>query len=346
MKMTKFITILLSCVLIISTFAGCRKINGDMSSGELSNTSSIIYGIVDIVESENSSDIQSADADTASSDSSQSSSSNDNTTSSNDSDTNSSSNVSSIFTENIVSVGGGDNSDGSDEDGPVTFIEPDESGNTNTEIKEYNGQTFSTVPDEKTGEVKTVSIAANGSVFYKIMGVSNKNLTINSPDAYVVYNGTTYTAKNGVVSFTVVSDELSSAQILFEIGNKGSKAQGFTVKFTSPKGSWDNKEVISALGEEITVTVQAGDTDGYWWKYVATKDCTLKFYLLSGTDNGILSVTNNRSMANRSTDIDDELKSDSTGKYVELKVEAKDEIVINIGSKKSDTTNTFTLMIK
>lgn len=342
MKMTKFITLLLSCVLIISTFAGCRKINGGMSSGDLSNATSTVYGIVDIVESENSSDIQSADADTTSSDSSQGSSSDDGTASSGDSDANSSSNVSSIFTENIVSVGGdGNSSDGDDEDEPVTFIEPDESGdtdsNSNPEETGYNGQTFSTVPNDKTGNVKTVTIAAGGSVFYKIMGVSNKILTINDSNAYVVYNGTKYSANNGVLSFTVVSDELSSAQILFEIGNKGSKAQGFTINFASPKGSRDNPEEIDSVENTFTTNIAEGNQQGYYYSYAATKNGKIRFYIISDTKSGMLSVDKiiNPKLGvvqqrNSTETEEDYVKTDKNGTYIEFDVKSGDQFTITV----------------
>ncbi len=330
----KIISISITLIIILSTFAGCRKVNGDMSSGNTSDITSTVYDIVDVIENENS-EIESTDDTT--SDETQSTESDNNSTVTSDEN---------IFTENVVSVGGDDNK--ADPDAPLTFIDSETTGSTATDTsKGYDKITCSTSPDSKTGNVVTVLIAANGSVTYKIDRVVNKILTINSSSAYVVYNGTKYEAKNGVVSFVVAaSDKLSSDQIVFEIGNNSSKPESFTVNFASPKGSWDNKEQIDALNKEISVTLEKDDQDGYWYKYKATKDGTLKFYLLSGIDDAILMVTNNKSFAQRSSEIDDELNLDNTGYYLELQVKVNDEIVINVASKSTNTQNSLTIMIK
>lgn len=345
MKFKKNITVSLAFLLILSTFAGCRKINGDMSSRNTSDLTSTAYGIVDIVENNNS-ELESIDSELASSDVQSTVSDNSGSSSLNFDNSNSNTTSSDIFTENVVSVGDGDNQ--ADPDAPLTFIDSESGSSTVTDTtKGYDNITCSTSPDAKTGNVVTVLIAANGSVTYKIDRVVNKILTINSPNAYVIYDGTKYEAKNGVVSFVVVADhKLSRDQITFEIGNSSSKPESFTINFASPSGTWDNKKVITDIGKEISVTLDAGDEDGYWYKFVPTKSGTFKFYLLSGTDTGILMVTNNRNSAQRSSEIEDELKSDSTGVYLELQVEKGDEIVINVGARKSDTKTTLTIMIK
>lgn len=343
MKFNKIFSIIISLILILSTFSGCRKINGGMSSGNASGFSSNVYGIVDVLE-DNESDLESVisdiDSNDAQSTDSNTGSSYSNSSSNGTSSTSTGSTDSSIFTENVVSVGDGGNPDNNDDDdGPLTFIEPD------PEIPQDKGP-FATAPD-KDGNVITVDIKAGNSVYYKISRVSNKILTINNPNAYVIYNDTKYEANGeGVVSFLVETDLMMSERILFEIGNKGSKTESFTINFASPSGTWDNKKVITDIGKEISVTLDAGDEDGYWYKFVPTKSSTFKFYLLSGTDTGILMVTNNRNSAQRSSEIEDELKSDSTGVYLELQVEKGDKIVINVGARKSDTKTTLTIMIK
>lgn len=318
-------------MLILSTFAGCRKINADTSSGNISDLTSTVYDIVDIVESDDD-DTESVNSDT-NSDISQSndSSSNESTNSDNNSSSTSSNN---IFTENIVSVGDDDNNANSD--GPATFIEPDEDGNvTNTEITEYNGQTLATAPDNKTGNVITVPIAAGGRVYYKIRGVSNKILTIKNANAYVIYNGVRYDAVGGVVSFVVVSDELSSAQILFEIGNKGSSAESFTINFTSPKGSRENPDVINSIDEDFTINIPEGAEQGYCYKYIATESGKIRFYILSDAEKGQLSIDKiiDKKLQvvqqrNTTETEEDYVKTDETGTYVEFDVKKGDEFSI------------------
>ncbi len=340
MKFSKIINITLCFVFIITTLVGCRKINGGVSSGDLSYLSSDNYAIVDIVEND-SSDIESVDSDTNSNGTQSNASGNGTTTSSNNSDTSSSSVSSDIFTQNVVIVGGNDNE--VDPDAPQTFIEPDDNGNINTEITVYNGQTLATSPDPDTGDVVTPLIAAKGSVYYKIKGASNKNLTIKDADAYVIYDGTRYDAQNGVVSFTIASNELASAQILLEVGNKGNSDKSFTINFSSPKGTISNPEAIDSIdGGTFTVTIEEGNQQGYFYSYVASKNGKIRFYILSDAQIGKLAVSkivdnsdpNNPITANGDTTCIEETKylktvSNSSGTYIEFDVKKGDEFKIN-----------------
>lgn len=327
MLIKKTISLFLLIIFVLSAFVGCNDVSDDASSSITTSTSSDVYNVDDDKTESNDN------------------TSGDNITSSEEIDSNvDSSDISSeiIPSDNTVSVG--DSEDDVEEDAPPTFIEPDEENNsstnsnsseiTNVDDVGYNGVTLSTAPNYKTGNVTTVKIAANGSVTYKIRSVSNKYLTINSSHAYVVYNNKKYEAKNGVLSFFVESDKLASDQIVFEIGNKGTSAESFVINFASPIGSMDNKEKISTIGKEITTSIAEGEEAGYWYQFKATKAGTIKFYLLSGTDIGMLTVTNNRNSAQRNTDIEEEIKSDSTGKYIELtNVEVGDEIDITLAAK-------------
>lgn len=340
MFIKKTISLFLLIIFVLSAFAGCNDVSDDASSSITTPTSSDVYNVDDDKTESNDN------------------TSGDNITSSEEIDSNvdSSDTSSEIFpSDNTVSVG--DSEDDVEEDAPPTFIEPDEENNsstnsnsseiTNVDDVGYNGVTLSTAPNYKTGNVTTVKIAANGSVTYKIRSVSNKYLTINSSHAYVVYNNKKYEAKNGVLSFFVESDKLASDQIVFEIGNKGSSAESFVINFASPIGSMDNKEKISTIGKEITTSIAEGEETGYWYQFKATKAGTIKFYLLSGTDIGILTVTNNRNSAQRSTDIEEEIKSDSTGKYIELtSVEVGDEIDITLAAKSNGSIKYPAVTIK
>ena len=340
MFIKKTISLFLLIIFVLSALVGCNDVSDDASSSITTPTSSDVYNVDDDKTESNDN------------------TSGDNITSSEEIDSNvDSSDISSeiIPSDNTVSVG--DSEDDVEEDAPPTFIEPDEennsstnsnsSGITNVDDVGYNGVTLSTAPNYKTGNVTTVKIAANGSVTYKIRSVSNKYLTINSSHAYVVYNNKKYEAKNGVLSFFVESDKLASDQIVFEIGNKGTSAESFVINFASPIGSMDNKEKISTIGKEITTSIAEGEEAGYWYQFKATKAGTIKFYLLSGTDIGMLTVTNNRNSAQRNTDIEEEIKSDSTGKYIELtNVEVGDEIDIILAAKSNGSIKYPAVTIK
>lgn len=341
MKSNKFIILSLITVLVFSLFAGCRKMGDAELSSNNSDVSSMVYDIVDVIEDNNQS--------------TSSTELNENVEQDNQSDTlDSDSNTSSINSQvnNIVSVGDGDTV--SDPDAPATFVDPDSSVEPDPETDAYNNATFTTSPKAKTGDVTTVKIAANGSVFYKIRSVSNKILTIKNTNAYVVYNGTRYDAKNGIVSFTVVTDELSSAQILFEIGNKGSKPESFTINFASPLGSSDNPEVIEAINDDFSVSIKKDNQQGYYYKYIATQEGKIRFYILSDANKGKLDTSKivgytdrgDPISANGVTNCLEETKylitkKDESGTYIEYDAKIGDQFTVIAGqvdTKSSETT--------
>ena len=128
----------------------------------------------------------------------------------------------------------------------------------------------------------------------------------------------------------MVEDAQASDYVLFEIGNNSSSAKSFTIIFSSPTGSWDNKTVAS-MNTNITVNLSAGDSDGHWYKYIAERTGKLRFYLLTSPDSNDMKVTNNSNSAQRSIEANGEV--DSQGTYVEIEVRQGDEIVINVAAK-------------
>ena len=327
MKLNKLIILSLITVLAFSLFAGCRKIGDETYSSCTSDLSSTVYDIVDVIE-----------------DTSDNAQLEDNTTSSENQESGDTDNTSNINSErmpdNIVIVGDNESSDNTNEESlPPTFIEEDDNNTSNdsgTATEGYSGKTFATSPNEN-GKLVTVKIAPNSSVYYKINRVANKVLTINSPNAFVVYNDNKYTAKNGVLSFFVESDLLASDQILFEIGNSGSQKESFTIQFKSPVGSRDNPEVLNNVGENISKKIEAGNDQGYSYSYVANKDGKIRFYILSDATKGKIAVDKIinpklQVVLQRTTDDsgEDYLKKDSIGTYIEFDVVSGDKFTITV----------------
>ncbi len=313
----KLFAIILSVVFILSTFAGCRKLNGEMSSGNTSDISSTAYSIVDIVENE-SSDIESTDG--ASSD-------NQNTVSSSDSG-------------NTVT-----SSDGGVESTVTSVVEP--TITVNPDGDEIYGEGSEATPYEDTPNadnqtVTTVSIPAGKSVFYNIYRVGGRILTINSSNVYVVCDGTKYTAQNGVLSFKVV-DALASDAVAFEIGNTGTSATTFSIKFTDVKGSFENPEKVDKIGNKITTSLKEGDEVGYYYEYVAEQSGELHIYLNETTDTAkdfALMVQNNKDGSGNTATVqmtnDDDLTSTDDENYeIKLDVEKGDIIRIHLAVVKS-----------
>ena len=167
----------------------------------------------------------------------------------------------------------------------------------------------------------TVTISAGKSVYYGIYRVGGMILTINDANAYVVCNDTRYEAVNGVVTFTV-PDAMANETVSFEIGNKGGANASFKIVFSNVAGSYMNPTVINNL-ESRSISLEKGNETGHYYKYIAEKTGTIRFYISATPKDGDIKVTNNNTMAQRSFDGDDS----GTG-YIELKVTAGDEIMI------------------
>ena len=89
------------------------------------------------------------------------------------------------------------------------------------------------------GSFNTVKIPADQTVFYKIYSVSGTVLTIESADAYVVYNGQTYEAENGAVSVALAADT-ENKPVPVQIGSRSAEQTSYTVSFTWPMGTLNN----------------------------------------------------------------------------------------------------------
>ena len=300
MSFKKVIIFLLTTSLFLMTLVGCKK-SVDNSSSNVSENSNAVYGSVDIEDNNNS---QTGSDDTV--------------------------------TDNTSSVVSEDSSISESTDTSSSTVS-DPNINTNAYGKEIFGSgtkedPFLDFPDADKHSVNTLNIPAGKSVFYNISRVGGRIFTINDANVYVVCDGTKYTAKDGKVTFKVV-DALASDAVAFEICNTSSTDKSYTIVFTDLEGSMANPTVIKNFTEKITLNLLEGDEKGYFYKYVATKDGTLKFYLLSGTDKGILTATNNSNSAQGSTEDEADKKTDENGTYLELEVKSGDEIIINTGSK-------------
>ena len=176
--------------------------------------------------------------------------------------------------------------------------------------------------------VRTLPIQPGTSMFYNIYRVGGMDLTIMADGVYVVYEGVTYTAENGVLTLHV-DNALASTPILFEIGNTGTEACSFSLMFVSPLGSMSNPEIKEDMTADSVVSLEEGNEIGYFYRHVATQDGTIRFYL-SATANSVIVVTNFRSYAQRSSGESEDV--DEQGRqYFDITVQAGDELSINMG---------------
>lgn len=176
----------------------------------------------------------------------------------------------------------------------------------------------------------TVEIAAGKSVYYGLYRVGGKYLTIEDANAYVIYDGKKYEASNGKVSFQV-GNALASDMVMFEIGNKGTSAATFTLKFVNLSGSYANPEQISSVANQ-NKSLEKGNETGHYYKYVAEKTGKLRFYIDSASKECELSVTNNATSMNRTFEAD--AITDANGKTcIEVEVAQGDVIMIHLCAK-------------
>lgn len=177
--------------------------------------------------------------------------------------------------------------------------------------------------------VTTIAIQPGTTVYYGIYGAGGLGFTINHPDAYVIYNGARYDAQNGVVSF-VVGTAMANEAVYFEIGNKGVTETTFTINFTNQVGSRQNPHTLGSIAS-VSKSLMEGDSVGYFYKYIAEQNGTIRFYIVSATEQAELSVTNNSTMVNRTFEDEEFVKTDAEGnKYYEVEVTKGDELIIHL----------------
>ncbi len=178
-------------------------------------------------------------------------------------------------------------------------------------------------------EFTTVEIEPNYVANYNLYGVGNMVLTINSADAYVVYEGTPYEAVDGVVTVQL-GTAFRGAPIEIQIGNSGDSTTTFDVTCEIPLGAYENPEVVADISE-ITTDLAAEDEDGYHYSWTATEDASLEFKVNSntaGTPDVIVYNLTTGQMLTLSADGTDE---DGDGVYtMAMDVAAGDEFIIQV----------------
>lgn len=114
-------------------------------------------------------------------------------------------------------------------------------------------------------------------------------LTIDNEDAYVIYNGKTYEAKNGVVTVSGIQSQYTNSPVEIVIGNKGTAEATFDVKLSHPAGTQSNPYKLK-LGT-FTTKLEKGNEMGAFYSWTATKSGTFTITLDSATNNANVGIT-------------------------------------------------------
>lgn len=125
-----------------------------------------------------------------------------------------------------------------------------------------------------------VTVGANGVEYVEAYKVNGMLLSIEDPDAYVVYNDKTYEPENGVVSLIVDSGD-TFTPVKFGVGNKSDAEKTFKVKFSFIPGTAGAPFELG-LGD-VTVSVEAGNSQGVYYTYVAEMTGTITIQCKSAT---------------------------------------------------------------
>lgn len=174
-------------------------------------------------------------------------------------------------TTNVPS--GGDNSDTENNGGETVALTVEDPGTQSNAYTESLGN----CPDE----VNTVSIPAEGTIFYNIYQADGTILTIEDENAYVIYDGKTYKSQNGLVTVDF-QDVAAEGPISLQVGNASAGARSYSMKFAEPVGTASNPEVLTSI-DEIKVSIAAGQQDGYYFRWTAEQDGILNLAIESIT---------------------------------------------------------------
>ena len=217
-------------------------------------------------------------------------------------------------------------------------------------------QPYLEIPTNMT--VTTVSIPAGKTLYYGIRGAGNRILTINSSNAYVIESdGTRHNASGGKVSF-MTENANDSEYVTFQIGNSGSSATTFTIKLSNPTGSRENPTIVKTIAEisnGCSLSLSNGSETGHFYKYVAEKAGTIRFYVSSyksSTSNAKGSIKVDKILPGdvvEQTTLDDEsvlkTEKDANGNvlytYFEVTVNANDVLYINVASVSTSKRTPF-----
>ena len=129
------------------------------------------------------------------------------------------------------------------------------------------------------------NVPAKGLVYFNLYRLSETNLTIENPDAYVIYNGTTYEAQDGVVTVPDLYSADTNTPISIAIGNRGTSDQVFGVSLNYDPGHQMNPIPLS--NGNLSTYCAAGNSQGVYYTLTASKAGTLTIKLSQTVDCNI-----------------------------------------------------------
>jgi hypothetical protein len=145
-------------------------------------------------------------------------------------------------------------------------------------------------------------------VYFDLYRLSETNLTIEDPNAYVIYNGVTYEAKDGKVTVPALYSANTNTPISVAIGNRGTEDRVFAVTLNYDPGHRMNPIPLS--NGNLSTYCAEGNSQGVYYCFTAPKVGTLTVRLTQTVDCNITITSDIVEGGTRSVSLSD--KPDST----------------------------------
>lgn len=175
------------------------------------------------------------------------------------------------------------------------------------------------------------NIPAGQNVYYNVYGASDVCLTVESENAYVIYNGVTYGPDNTGKVVVNLAPAMGRFPTAFQLGNNGVEAQKFVMNFEALPGTGNNPEQITSWENGVTVNLGANDPDGiYYYSWIADEDGIFQVCVDSAPDGVAYNVvlTNNDSYAQATLAEDDVISDDIT--FVQIYVRKGEPVAMQL----------------
>ena len=170
-----------------------------------------------------------------------------------------------------------------------------------------------------------IPVAAGKTVYCDVYKVSDMRMSIADESASVVYEGETYTPKNGTVSMIVQSPD-TYTPVKLAITNTGSVDKTYKVTFRFLPGALNNPYELTV--GEVTADVPAGSERGVYYSYIAEKDGTVTVKCIEATKDVKYTFT----LYNLTSCVYKTLDTDAEYNTVSIEVKAGDELQFSAGT--------------
>lgn len=175
----------------------------------------------------------------------------------------------------------------------------------------------------------TAETPAAGSYNYQITGAADAIVTIASANAWIGYNGTAYTAVDGLVTVTLGKEDVA----LITVGNSGTENAKFDVAFAWPLGHSRNPQVIECADGVSTLSVKDIHADGFHAVMTSAVMGTVSLTVAPTESPYTLQVTRNNG----------EIQAYTPGSQLDIYVYPGDKLAVLLTAAPGDVSLTWSI---